>query len=88
MAVQTASTVVNLGPMGDCRLICVSFTSVADTDTYASALTGIVRFWTHDKSNPATQASVGCAATLSGSTFTFYPAEDAKAVDLFIMVRS
>lgn len=88
MAVQTAASVLNLGPMGDCVLKRFRFTSVADTDTFVSGLTGITAFWTHDNSNPTTQASVGCAATVSSGTFTFYPAEDSKAVDLFVLVRS
>jgi hypothetical protein len=88
MAAKTPATVLNLGPMGDCRLICASFADIDDGDTWASAITGIVKVWAHDTDNPTTQASVGCAASHSGSDITFYPAEDNKTVDLYLLVRS
>lgn len=90
MAALTADTGYprNHGPFGTGRLIEVRFSDVDDGDTYASGLKNVVSFWTHDNSNPSTQASVGCAATVSGSTFTLYPAEDNKAVILFIITRA
>lgn len=88
MAAKTPASVLNLGPMGDCRLICASFADLDDGDTWASALTGIVKAWTADTDNATTQASVGCGVSFSGSDFTFYPAEDNKTVDLFVLVRS
>lgn len=88
MAAKTPSTVRNLGPMGDCRLVQAIFTDIDDTDTWASGLTGIIGFWAHDNDDPTTQASVGCAVTQSSGTFTFYPAEDNKPVDLYVLVRS
>lgn len=88
MAAKTPSSVKNLGPVGDCRLILASFTDIDDGDTWASALNGIVAVIAQDTDNPTTQASVGCAVAFSGSTITFYPAEDNKTVDLFIWVRS
>lgn len=88
MAAKTPASVLNLGPMGDCRLICASFTDLDDGDTWASGLSGIVKCWAQGTDDPTTQANTGCAVAFSGSDFTFYPAEDNKAVDLFVLVRS
>lgn len=82
-------TLVRSNTLGSKRLILARFTTSADGDTWASGIdTGIFAYWTQDRSNPATQASVGMAATESSGTFTFYPAEDSKAFDLFILLGS
>jgi hypothetical protein len=60
------------------------FTTANDTDTWTSGILNIVAYWTQDRSDPATQASVGVAATVSAGVFTFFPAENGKAFDLFI----
>jgi len=75
---------------GSVRVIIARFSAgtADDADTWASSLTGILAFWTADRDNPTTQASVGVAVTESSATFTFYPAEDNKAFDLYVVLRS
>jgi hypothetical protein len=90
MSALTAATGYprNYGPFGNVRLVAVKFTSVNDTDTYASGLKNIVDAWTSHNADPTTQASVGIAWTVSGSTFTLYPAENGAACILYILTRA
>ena len=77
------------GTMGSFRVVVAYFSAgtADDGDTWASAMDGIVAYWTQDTDNPSTQASVGVAAALSSGTFTFYPAEDNKPFYLFVLQR-
>lgn len=88
MAAKTPSSVKTLGKMQGLRLVLASFTDLDDGDTWASGLKGVVGQWANDSDDPTTQASVGVAVAHSAGTFTFYPAEDNKTADLFILVRS
>lgn len=75
--------------LGSLRLVIATFANTTDDgDTWASAMNGIVKYWTQDTDDPTTQGSVGVAAGLSSGTFTFYPAEDNKSFDLFILQRA
>ena len=90
MAALTASAVRN-GSLGSFRLIVATFSTMDDGDTWASGLDRepVFKFWFQEQSNPSTQGSVGVAATRSGGTFTFHPAENSKTnVDLFILIGS
>lgn len=88
MASITPDTVKQLS-VGDARLLICTFAGTADdTDTWASGLKGIIAYWTIDKDDPTTQASVGIAVENSSGTFTFHPAEDNKPFDLFILQRA
>jgi hypothetical protein len=88
MASVTPTTVIQ-GSLGDFRLVIATFADTTDDgDTWASGLKGYVRHWTNDTDDPTTQGSVGVAAAQSNGTFTFYPAEDNKSFDLFILLRS
>ena len=83
-AVTAASQ--NVHSFGDATLYQFRISSAADGDTFASGLSDrVISYWTQDRTNPATQASVGIAATESSGTFTLYPAEDAVAFDLFVV---
>lgn len=76
MAVQTAATTLRES-LGSLTLHIFTFTSVADSDTFASGLgANVVDFWLAEHSNPVTQASAGGAVTNSSGTFTFFPGED------------
>lgn len=75
---------------GNLRMIVARFSAgtADDGDTWASGLDPIVSYHTQDRDNPTTQDAVGVAVAESAGTFTFYPAEDNKAFDLFILVRA
>lgn len=88
MAAVTPASVAQAN-LGDLRLLVCSFANTTDDgDTWASALPGIFAYWAVDTDDPTTQASVGVAVGLSSSTFTFYPAEDNKSFNLFILQRA
>lgn len=87
MAVQTAATTLRES-VGSLTLMVYTFTSVADTDTFASGLsTNVVAFWAGTDGNPSTQASAGNGVTNSSGTFTFYPGENSLGLDLFVLAR-
>ena len=82
-------TSVKIDSLGSLRLVVATFADTTDDgDTWASGLKGIYKYWIQDTDNPTTQGSVGVAATQSSGTFTFYPAEDNKSFELFVLLRS
>ena len=87
MAAKTPSNVYT-GSLGSFRLIIARFADLDDGDTWASGLGSepVKTYWAQDRDNPTTQASVGVAATYSAGSFTFYPAEDNKLADLFVLI--
>ena len=86
MAAKTPSTVKNES-MGSSKLLIATFTDLDDGDTWTSGIVGAKAQWFGRTDNPSTQASVGVAVAESAGVFTFYPAEDNAAGDLFIMVN-
>lgn len=85
MAAVTAAS-QNVHSLGDKTLYQFRISSANDADTFASGLSDrVISYWTQDRTNPTTQASVGIAATESSGTFTLYPAEDGVAFDLFVI---
>jgi hypothetical protein len=76
---------VNQYSLGGARLLRVNFSTADDADTWASGINSVIDYWTVDRTNPATQASVGVAVTESSGTFTFYPAEDGTDFTLFVL---
>lgn len=86
MAARTPT--VSTGSLGSFRLIIARFTELDDADTWVSGLEdeAVKAYWTQDRDNPGTQGDVGVAVVYSAGTFTFYPAEDNKLADLFIII--
>jgi hypothetical protein len=87
MAPVTPATVWRAN-LGSTAQVTARFTTADDGDTWASGMSGIVNYMAQDRTNPATQASVGMAATESSGTFTFYPAEDGTAFDLIVQFKA
>lgn len=87
MAAKTPSTVIRMN-FGDVNVVKASFTDLDDGDTWTSGITGYIGHFVQDTDNPTTQASVGVAAAHSSGVFTFYPAEDDKTADLYVLVRA
>lgn len=87
MAVLTAATTIRES-LGSLTLIAYTFTSVADTDTFASGLgTNVVSYWDQETSNVSTQSSAGGSIANSSGNFTFYPGEDGNSWILFVLAR-
>ena len=76
--------------LGSLRLIRAVFstTTIADLDTWASGVSGIVDHWFSGQNDPTTQASAGVHVSNSSGTFTFHPGENAATGTLFILARS
>lgn len=87
MAAQTAASVVR-DSAGSLTVHKFTFTSVADSDTFASGLPNVVNFIAQGNGNPATQASAGVDVTQSSGTFTFYPGEDSLGLILTTWSRT
>lgn len=88
MAALTAATVLRES-LGSLTLHIFTFTSVADTDTFASGLgTNVVSYWDQETSNVSTQSSAGGAIANSSGNFTFYPGEDSNSWVLFVLART
>lgn len=83
MAAKTPSTVVQHNAGSQTKIV-ATFTDLDDGDTWASGIVGVQDWICQDTDNPTTQASVGIAVSYSGTTFTFYPAEDNKTAKLII----
>ena len=74
---------------GSTTLHIYTFTSIADTDTFASGLgTNVLAHWFQGTGNPSTQTSAGCNVANSSGTFTFYPSEDSLAGTLFVLAKT
>ena len=87
MAAITPSSTVRTN-IGELNMLIATFTTCSDGDTWASAIPGIVSFNPIVNGNPVTQASAGTAATLSGSTFTFYPGENSLGMIVWVLMRN
>jgi hypothetical protein len=73
---------------GSTNLIIAEFAAqtINDTDTWASGITGIKRWWFGPNNNPTTQASAGIHVSNSSGTFTFFPGENGATGFLFVQV--
>lgn len=87
MAAITPTTVIREN-IGSLNLMIATFTTCSDADTWASGISGIVSFNPIVNGNPTTQASAGTAATLSGSTFTFYPGESSLGMIVWVLAKT
>jgi len=74
--------------LGSLTLISCKFTTLLNTNTWASGITGIVEYWAQAYASGGTQASAGVNVSLSGSTFTFQPGIDSLTVVLFVLARN
>ncbi len=73
MAAATVSTTTLPArhSVGDMTMLMVTFSSVADANTYASGLPNVLGFWANDATDPATTSDVGVNVSESSGTFTF-----------------
>jgi len=86
MAAVTPSTVTRVN-LGSANLVIAQFTSVSDTDTWASGIGAVAAQWSQTNGNPATQTSAGSASTFSSGTVTFYPGENSLACTWFGIIE-
>lgn len=87
MAALTAATTTREN-VGSLTLLMFTFTTVSDTDTFASGLsTNVVNYWAQTQADTVTQASAGFNVTNSSGTFTFYPGENSLAATLFVLAK-
>lgn len=89
MAALTPTTIQREN-LGSLTLMMYTFSTIADSDTFASGLsTNVITggFWLAGQGNPATQSSSGRDCTNSSGNFTFYPGEDGLAATLFALAR-
>lgn len=86
MAAITPSTVTRIN-LGNANLVVAQFTTVSDTDTWASGIPAVVAQWTHGNGNPSTQTSAGVDSTFSSGTVTFYPSENSLAATWFGIIE-
>lgn len=74
--------------MGDLTLYVATFSSIADTNTYASGLGGnVVAWWAQLEANESTQGDEGVNVANSSGTFTFY-LKTTGAGKLFILATT
>lgn len=82
-------TSVKIDSLGSLRLVVATFANTTDDgDTWTHGMKGYYKHWIQDTDDPTTQASVGVAAAHASGIFTFYPAEDNKSFELFVLLRS
>jgi len=86
MAAITPSTVTRVN-LGSANMVIAQFTTVSDTDTWASGIPAVAGQWTHGNGNPSTQASAGVDSTFSAGTVTFYPGENSLAATWFGIIE-
>ena len=85
MAAATVSR-VERHSQGDLTLFVVTFSSLADTNTYASGLgSNVVGYWANAETNETTAGDEGINVANSNGTFTFYGKTTASAAKLFIL---
>lgn len=82
MAAKTPAS-VSQESLGSVRLVRAVFTDVDNTDTWASAITGVIDGWF---SPSTTTGSTG--VSVSGSTVTFACSADNQAGTLYLLCRS
>lgn len=71
---------------GDLTLLIVTFSSLADTNTYASGLgTNVVSYWANGEINEGTAGDEGINVANSSGTFTFYLKTTNTAAKLHIL---
>ena len=86
MAAITPSTVTRVS-LGSSNLVIAQFTTVSDTDTWASGISAVAAQWTQGNGNPSTQTSAGVNSTFSSGTVTFYPSENSLAATWFGIIE-
>lgn len=89
MAAKTPSTVREIGHANGARMLKASFTDIDDADTWTpTSITGVIGYWANGTNDPTTQASNGIDVSFASGIFTFYPGEDNRVVDLYMLLRS
>ena len=87
MTKSLTPTSVKRASFGSKVVLKTAFSDLDDGDGYTSGISGQIWGYTFQRTdNPSTQASVGCAVSESSGVFTFYPAEDNTAGDLYIYI--
>lgn len=73
--------------VGNLMLYVQPLTLVSDGSTHASALNGIVGYWTNVTSETDTSVKAGCDISLSNSTFTINSSQAVlkRSLDLYIL---
>ena len=87
MAAATVNTTTRES-LGSLTLHVINFSSVADTNTYASGLPNVVGYWANSATNEGTQGQEGVNVAESSGTFTFYLKTTATDLDLYILSRT
>lgn len=88
MAAATVST-TKRHSVGDLTLFIVTFSSVADTNTYASGLgSRVVGYWANSVMNEGTQGDEGVNVAESSGTFTFYLKTTSTSLKLYILATA
>lgn len=86
MALKTPSS-TKRASFGSKVVLKSAFSDLDDGDAYTSGISGQIWGYTFQRTdNPSTQTSVGVAVAESSGVFTFYPAEDNAAGDLYIYI--
>jgi hypothetical protein len=84
MADATVSS-VNRHSVGDMTMHIVDFSSIADTNTYASGLPNVLGHWANDATNVVTLGDEGINVAESSGTFTFYVKTTTTDAKLYIL---
>ena len=87
MAAGTVSR-VDRESVGSLTLHIVTFSSLADTNTYASAIPGIVGYWCNSGYDEGTVGDEGVNVSLSSSTFTFNLKTTSTDAKLYVLSKS
>ena len=73
---------------GSLTLHIVTFSSLADTNTYASGLPNVVGYWANSGKDEGTVGDEGINVSESSGTFTFNLKTTSTDAKLFILSRS
>lgn len=87
MAAATVSTVIQEN-VGSLTLHIVTFSSLADTNTYASGIPGVVGYWCNAGTDEGTAGDQGINVAESSGTFTFSLDTTATDAKLYVLSRS
>lgn len=88
MAAATLSTTERHNA-GSLTLYVFTFSSVADTNTYASGLgSNVVGYWANAETNEATAGDEGFNVANSSGTFTFYGKTTATSFKLYVLATT
>ena len=90
MAAKTPSS-VKIENFGTSTMYIASFADIDSGDTWASNVTEAIMYWANPTDNPTRlfeniDVSYSNSATTSG-VFNFYPAENSRTCDLYVLTR-